>query len=286
MQRDRAMLHKCKISQLKRLAIWEWHARTFKVITIAAIRQAIYKYHFLLCPAKFHLNPFTASPSMNENCNFGQMLTFGAPVPRPYYWWGPNLVCLSRSVAYAYTTHFIFIGLFCCPLAAKNSKYCRFGTSAFCSVTSWWRCKKVECWCTNKNLPLSSGRSIKIVSLLHLQGKIVCTNSIIHKHDVTSVTDTDMRKGHTTKKVKRFWPPWCWMKSKPHQTWHGDKGPWACSCTSKTFGVWHTVSLLGSAENSGEPIPLNFKPYYLCNPLSKSIQILTANASWKEAQTL
>jgi len=33
-------------SQLKRLAIWEWPSRTLKVITIAAIRYAI--YHFLL----------------------------------------------------------------------------------------------------------------------------------------------------------------------------------------------------------------------------------------------
>ena len=33
----------------------------------------------------------------------------------------------------------------------------------------------------------------------------------------------------------RFWPPRRRVKSEPHQTWHGDRGPRARSFTSKTF---------------------------------------------------
>jgi len=42
------MHHKYEISHLNSLAIGEWPSGTLKVITIAAIRQAIYMYLFLL----------------------------------------------------------------------------------------------------------------------------------------------------------------------------------------------------------------------------------------------
>jgi len=38
-----------------------------------------------------------------------------------------------------------------------------------------------------------------------------------------------------------------------NSTWHGDRGPRARSCTSKTFGVWRIVSLLGVLNVSGNP---------------------------------
>jgi len=49
-----------------------------------------------------------------------------------------------------------------------------------------------------------------------------------------------------TKKTKRFSPPRRRVKSKPHQTWHGDKGPQARCCTSKNF--WyptHSFAAMG-----------------------------------------
>jgi len=57
---------------------------------------------------------------------------------------------------------------------------------------------------------------------------------------------------------KLFWRPWRWVKSEPNQTWHGVRGPWARSCTSKTFGDWCSFATTG-AENSGETHPLNLK---------------------------
>jgi len=45
MQRDRATRHKHEISHLKRLAIGKWPTWTPKVITIAAIKPAVYEYH-------------------------------------------------------------------------------------------------------------------------------------------------------------------------------------------------------------------------------------------------
>ena len=50
-----------------------------------------------------------------------------------------------------------------------------------------------------------------------------------------SVTDRQTNK-QTDTKLEVFWPPRRRVKSEPHQTWHGDRGPRARSCTSKTFG--------------------------------------------------
>jgi len=52
-----------------------------------------------------------------------------------------------------------------------------------------------------------------------------------------SVTNKQTNR-QTEKKTQRFCPPRRWVKSEPHQTWRGDRGSRARSCTSKTFGVW------------------------------------------------
>jgi len=64
-------------------------------------------------------------------------------------------------------------------------------------------------------------------------------------------TDKQTDKQTNRRKTRRFWPPRRRVKSEPHHTWHGDRGPRARSCASKTFGVWRILSPLGSAENLG-----------------------------------
>ena len=137
-------------------------------------------------------------------------------------------MCYSRPALYVYLRNFVSIGLFCHPLAAKNPNFCHFfGLRHLCDVANWHQSQKVEHGCTTINLPLSN--SIKIVSVLQrLHGEIGRTNSDIQKHD-----------GQTNKQTKTqcFWPPRRRVKSVPHQTWHGDRGPRARSCAFKTFGV-------------------------------------------------
>jgi len=136
--------------------------------------------------------------------------------------------------------------------------------------------------CTTTNLPLSNG--IKIVSVLQrLHGEIGRTIFDVQKRDEQTNTQTD-------KKTQRFWPPRRRVKSEPHQTWHGDRGPRARSCTSKTSGVWCIVSPLGGAENLGitrsRQLKSSITPCELHNALRKSNEILTANAHWNEVQSL
>ena len=139
-------------------------------------------------------------------------------------------MCYSRPTVYAYVPNFVSIGLFCRPLAAKNPPiFVIFWTSAFSVVANWQQSDKVEHGCTTTNLPLSNG--IKIVSLLQrLDGEIGRTNSDVQKRDGQTNKQTDKQ---TDKKTQRFWSPRRRVKSEPHQTWHGDRGPRARSFTSK-----------------------------------------------------
>jgi len=69
-------------------------------------------------------------------------------------------MCYSRPTVYVYVLNFVLTGLFCRPLAAKNSKFCRFWTSAFCDVANWRGTEKVERVCKTTNHPISHGAII------------------------------------------------------------------------------------------------------------------------------
>ena len=155
-------------------------------------------------------------------------------------------MCYSRPTVYAYVPNFVSIGLFYRPLAAKNLHFLPifviFWTSAFSDVAKWQQSDKVEHRCTTTNLPQSNG--IKIVSVIQrLHGEIWRTISDVQKRDEHTNRQTDRP---TDKKTHRFWPPRRRMKSEPHQTWHGDRGPRTRSFTSKTFrGLSHSFAARG-----------------------------------------
>ena len=122
----------------------------------------------------------------------------------------------------------------------KTPNFCHFfrffWTSAFSVVANWQQFGKVEHGCTTTNLPLSNG--IKIISVLQcLHGEIGRTISDVQKCD-----------GQTNrqKKTRRFWPPRRRrVKSDLHQTWHGDRGPRARSCTETFPGLTHSFAARG-----------------------------------------
>jgi len=58
----------------------------------------------------------------------------------------------------------------------------------------------------------------------------------MEKSGAQSLTFKSVMNRQTDKKTQRFWPPRRQVKSEPHRTWNGDRGPRARSCTSKTFG--------------------------------------------------
>ena len=105
----------------------------------------------------------------------------------------------SRPTVHVYLRNFVSIGLFCRPVAAKNSNFCRFlefGISWCTGIAGWRQSEKVEHGCTTTNLPLSGG--VKIVSVLaqRFLGEIVRAISDVQKHD------GQKRDGQTNKQTK------------------------------------------------------------------------------------
>ena len=120
-------------------------------------------------PAKFRLNVFIVSASGGQ---------------KPQFW--ANFDSFGGSCIDPLLPNFVPIGLFYCPLAAKNPNFCHilpyFWTSAFTGVANSQQSEKGEHGCTTTNLPLSNG--IKIVSVLQrLHGEIGRTVSEVQKRD-------------------------------------------------------------------------------------------------------
>jgi len=146
-------------------------------------------------------------------------------------------VCYSRPTVHVYLRNFVSIGLFCRPVAAKTPIFAVFWNTAFSGVANWQHSEKVEQQgCTTANLPLYNG--VKIVSVLQrLHGEIGRTISDVQKRDEQTDKQT---KNSTFLAARRR------VKSEPHQTWHGDRGPRARSCISKTFGgLTHSFAARG-----------------------------------------
>ena len=144
------------------------------------------------------------------------------------------MVCYSRPTVYAYTCQISSQSVYSVALCwQKNPIFAVFWTSAFSVVANYWQqSDKFEHGCTTTNLPLSNG--IKIVS---------DSNAFIAKSGAQSLTFKSARNKQTdkqTKKLNVFLPPRRRVKSEPHQTWHGDRGPRARSCTQSR--EWVTQS--------------------------------------------
>ena len=151
------------------------------------------------------------------------------------------MVCYSRPTAYAYLPNLVSIGVFCRPLLAKTPIFAVFWTSAFSVVASWQQSDNVEHGYTTTNIPQRyQHRS--------------CTPATSWRNQAYNLTFKRVTNKQTDRptdrqKTKRFWPPRQRVKSEPQQTCHGDRGPRALSCTSKTFGgLSHSFAAMGALK--------------------------------------
>ena len=138
----------------------------------------------------------------------------------------------SRPTVYAYLPNFVSIGLFCRPLAAKKPQFLRFfGLRHLVLLPIGNSLRKLS---TGAQLQPSPSKSF------------LYSNAFMAKSGAQTLTFKSVTDKQTHKKTKRFWPPRRRVKSEPHQTWHGDRGPRARSFTSKTFcGLTHSFAARG-----------------------------------------
>jgi len=161
-----------------------------------------------------------------KNHNFGQILTFWGLLYRLSFADEGQMWCAIADPRYMLTCQISSRSVYFIALCwRKTPIFAVFWTSAFSVVANWQQSDKVEHGCTTTNLALSNG--IRVVSVLQrLHGEIGHIISDVEKHDEQT----------NRQKTQRFWPSRRWVKSEPHQTWHGHRGPRARSCTSKNFG--------------------------------------------------
>ena len=85
---------------------------------------------------------------------------------------------------------------------------------------------------------LSTGAQLQTFPYPKASKPFLYSNAFMAKSGAQSLAFKSVtNKQRDRQKTQRFWPPRRRVKSEPHQTWQGDRGPRARSCTSKTFGV-------------------------------------------------
>ena len=153
-------------------------------------------------------------------------------------------MCYSRPTVYAHVPNFVSIGLFCRLLLVKTPILSFFWITGFSVVASWKQSDKVGHECTTTNLPLSNG--IKIVSVLQrTHGEIGRTISDVQKRDGQANRQRNRQTDKQTKNSMFLAAPRR-LKSEPHQTCHGDRGPRVRSARLKILGdVTHSFSARG-----------------------------------------
>ena len=146
-------------------------------------------------------------------------------------------MCYSRPTVYAYVPNFVSIGLLPHPLLAKNTNFSVFWISAFSGVANWQQSESL----------LNTGAQLLTFPYPTASISFLYSNVFMAKSDAQALTFKSMTDKQTNRqKTQRFWPPRRRMKSEPHQTWHGDRGPRECSCTAKTFGsLTHSFATRG-----------------------------------------
>ena len=134
------------------------------------------------------------------------------------------------TTVHVYLRNFVSIGLFCRPESAKNLNFCRFlpffGLRHLVMSPIVISLRKLNTGAQLQTFPYSTA------SKSFLYSNAFMAKSGAQSLTFKSVTDkqTDRQKNST------FWATPGRVKSEPHQTWHGDRGPRACSCTSKLLG--------------------------------------------------
>jgi len=124
------------------------------------------------------------------------------------------------------------------PLSHKDIIHCAFYRARYMTPSRWVFTARLR-----PQFRMPAVRNAPVLQSLH--GEIGCTNSGVQKRD-------RQKRDGQTKKNQRFWSPGRRVKSEPHQTWHGDRGPQARSCTSKTFGsLTHSFAARGRWKFGG-----------------------------------
>ena len=165
---------------------------------------------------------------------------FGASVSNPFTDEAKYMVCYSRPEVYAYVLGFVSICLFCRPLAAKKNQFCHslpyFGLRHLVVSPFGSSLRK-----------LNTGAQLQTFPYPTVSESFLYSNAFMAKSGAQSLTFKSVKnRQRNRQKNSTFLASRRRVKSQPHQTWQGDRGHRARSCTSKTFGsLTHSFAARG-----------------------------------------
>ena len=141
------------------------------------------------------------------------------------------MVCYSRPAVYAYVPNFVSVVYSVALCWRKTAIFTIFWTSAFSVVANWQQSDKVE-HCAQ----------LQTFAYPTASKSFLYSNAFMAKSGAQSLTFKNVTNKQTDKqtnrqKTQRFWLPRRRVKSEPHQTLHGDRGPRARSFISKRLVV-------------------------------------------------
>jgi len=194
-----------------------------------------------------------------KNHNFGQILTFGGLLYRPPFtdegqiwraiadpWFTLTCQISSRSV---YSVALCW---------RKTPIFAVFWTSAFSVIANWQPSEKVVHGAQLQTFPNPTA------SKSFLYSKAFMAKSGAESLTFKRLPNKQTNRQTNKQKTQRFWPLRRRVTSEPHQTWHGDRGPRARSCTSKTFPhTMHSFAVRGRSKFGGT------RPTQLKTPLTQ-----------------
>jgi len=92
-------------------------------------------------------------------------------------------------------------------------------------------------WCLRK---LNTGAQLKTLPIQRYQNRFCSLLQCLQGEIGRTISDVQKRDGQTNKKTLRFLPPRRRVKSKPHQTWHGDRDLEHVLAPPKLLGPTHS----------------------------------------------
>ena len=176
----------------------------------------------------------------NHNC--GQILTLVAPVPTPFTDKGQ---------------------IWCARADRRSTLTGKISSRLVYTVVLWRRKTPILPFFGLRHLvmspiginfrKLSMDAQLQTFSYPTVSKSFLYSNAFMAKSGAQSLTFKSVTNRQTSKqKTQRFWLPRRPVKSEPYQTWHGDRGPRARPCTSKTFGsLTHSFAARGRCKFGG-----------------------------------
>ena len=154
---------------------------------------------------------------MGKNHNFGQLLTLWRLLYRPTFTNEGQIWCAIADPRCTFT--------------------CEISSRSVYSVVLWWRKTPIFAFFVLRHLvmspiginlrKLSTGAQLQSFPYPTASKSFLYSNGFMAKSGAQTPTFKSVTDEQTAKQTKsqRFWPPRRRVKSKPNQTWHGDRGP-------------------------------------------------------------